>query len=259
MEKGVKSAAFSDLVGPDKYVKALEPVAGEDYRQLTFIQGARLTLRLPDGRSFSYPAGFDQSNGGRFNQVPMSGADEARRRLAVVNNLRALRTAANRYYESHGVTSATYGDIMGSDPHPNVRPVMGEDYRSVLFEKGIPLQVRLPDGRIVSEPNPIKKPLPADSAKEPTPAQVNRPAPSAPVSNDDAIVENLRKLNEAANEYYATHNTTSVTLDQLVGPGTSIPQLVPAEGEDYRSVLFVKGHPLRLYLKDGRIFVYPRQ
>jgi hypothetical protein len=36
-----------------------------------------------------------------------------------------------------------------------------------------------------------------------------------------------------------------------------IPELVPVAGENYRSVLFMKGHPLRLFLKDGRTLIYP--
>jgi hypothetical protein len=36
-----------------------------------------------------------------------------------------------------------------------------------------------------------------------------------------------------------------------------IPQLVPVAGEDYRTVLFKKGHPLRIFLKDGRELTYP--
>ena len=70
-------------------------------------------------------------------------------------------------------------------------------------------------------------------------------------------MENLRKLDDAANAYYDANGVTSVTLDQLVGPRNAIPQLIPVAGESYQSVLFVKGHPLRLFLKDGRTLVYP--
>ena len=50
-----------------------------------------------------------------------------------------------------------------------------------------------------------------------------------------------------------------VGLDQLVGPGKYIPSINSVAGEDYRTVLFKKGKPLRLFLKDGRIVIFPPQ
>jgi len=50
LEKGVENATYDDLVGPDKYIKRLVPVMGENYRQLQFRQGQPLRLRLPGGR-----------------------------------------------------------------------------------------------------------------------------------------------------------------------------------------------------------------
>jgi len=55
LENGTKAANFNDLVGPNRYIKALVPVAGENYRQLRFIQGQPLRVRLPDGRMIQYP------------------------------------------------------------------------------------------------------------------------------------------------------------------------------------------------------------
>jgi len=58
LERGVSSAGFSDLVGPDKLIKELKPVAGENYSTLNFgpnvtavsvttASGATVTLDLP--------------------------------------------------------------------------------------------------------------------------------------------------------------------------------------------------------------------
>jgi hypothetical protein len=140
---------------------------------------------------------------------------------------------------------------MAVTPHPEVTPVLGEDYKSVVFEKGIPLRIRLPDGRIIRDPNAVLKSRPAPEAA-PTPDKSQ-----APASGNDAILQNLRLLDQAANQYYAAHDTTTVTFEQLVGPGTLLPQINSVQGEDYHSVLFLKGRPLRLYLKDGRVIVYP--
>jgi hypothetical protein len=72
-------------------------------------------------------------------------------------------------------------------------------------------------------------------------------------------MDNLRALNEAAERYYADHNATSATFEQLVGPDKYVPAVLPVAGEDYRTVLFKKGRPLRIYLKDGRVVTYPPQ
>jgi hypothetical protein len=71
------------------------------------------------------------------------------------------------------------------------------------------------------------------------------------------IQENLRLLNAAANEYYEKNGTNTVTFDQLVGPGKAIPAIAPERDEDYRSILFMKGKPLRIHTKDGRTFSFP--
>lgn len=55
LENGVKSATYDDLVGPDKLIKAIVPVAGEDYRKVIFHQGLPIRVHLPDGRTFAFP------------------------------------------------------------------------------------------------------------------------------------------------------------------------------------------------------------
>ena len=261
LAKGVTTATYDDLVGPDKVVKAVVPVAGEDYHQLVFSQGQRLHIQLPDGRAFSFPS--DPSLGANprgGNGAPVS-ADDARKRMGVRRNLEALSKAANRYYEVKGVTSTTFSEVMSEPAHPDITPVMGEDYRSVILQKGTPVQLQLPDGRVVRAPvNRVPQPL-AGRPAGPNPIDPARQVPNPNAQNmspsDAAIMENLRKLYDAANAYYDANGVTSVTLDQLVGPRNAIPQLIPVAGESYQSVLFVKGHPLRLFLKDGRTLVYP--
>jgi type IV pilus assembly protein PilA len=54
LENGVTTASYSDLVGPTRYIKVLNSVAGEDYRALRFRQGQTLRVRLPDGRTVEY-------------------------------------------------------------------------------------------------------------------------------------------------------------------------------------------------------------
>jgi hypothetical protein len=68
----------------------------------------------------------------------------------VINNLRLLSIAAERFYAERGVTAATYDDLVGPRHSIQVmQPVMGENYRAIRFLHGQPLRVRLPDGRVL--------------------------------------------------------------------------------------------------------------
>lgn len=69
----------------------------------------------------------------------------------VQRNLRVLAVLARNYYRRTGSTTATYSDLIGpGKPWPDLPSVEGEDYRTVKFEKGKPVQVTLPDGRVLS-------------------------------------------------------------------------------------------------------------
>jgi len=69
---------------------------------------------------------------------------------AVLNNLRQFAAAGDQYCLEHGVSTATYGDLVGPGKYIRVlRPVAGESYRGLRFEVGGMLRVRLADGRLV--------------------------------------------------------------------------------------------------------------
>ena len=55
LETGQRAANFADIVGPTRYVKELQSIVGENYRQIRFVQGELLIVRLPDGRVMQYP------------------------------------------------------------------------------------------------------------------------------------------------------------------------------------------------------------
>jgi type IV pilus assembly protein PilA len=193
----------------------------------------------------------------------------------VLNNLRMLDAAADQFYLETGQTTATYDQLVGpSRVVKQVTVVAGEDYRSLIFRQGLPLRVRLSDGRMISYPQAQPQqgpyhqtPYPQAAPRaEVTPRPHVAPvvhsqdvAPRPPGSSGEAMLENLRKLNDAAEQFYTDHDTTTTTFYQLVGPDKYLPSITPVAGEDYRPLLFKKGHPLRLYLKDGRVIVFPPQ
>lgn len=54
LENGVSTATYSDLVGPDRYIKRMVPVVGENYRALRYVQGEPLRVKLPNGKVVEY-------------------------------------------------------------------------------------------------------------------------------------------------------------------------------------------------------------
>ena len=78
---------------------------------------------------------------------------QASQEKAVLNNLRTLAAAADRFYLERGVENATYEDLVGPDKDiKQLVPVMGENYRQLRFRQGVPLRLRLPDGRMIQYP-----------------------------------------------------------------------------------------------------------
>ena len=73
-------------------------------------------------------------------------------------------------------------------------------------------------------------------------------------SKEKTIQNNLRQLSSAAEQYYLETGSTNATYDNLVGPNRYIPELKPVAGENYRSIIFKQGSPIRITLPDGRTF-----
>lgn len=250
LEKGVNEATYADLVGPDKVVTSVQSVAGEDYRSLVFAQGQPLRIRLPDGRILRYPELLYPATPNTTRAYNPNAEPNV---VKVRSNLHALHAAADRYYAANGVTSVTYQALMEANTQLEIRSIMGEDYTPLIFTKGLPPEIRLPDGHIARDTTLIMVPVRPPTADAPE----QRWRPTGTVN--DGIFANLQTLDDAANQFYAAHGTTTTTFDELVGPGRPLPSIRSVTGEDYHSLLFKQGHPLRLYLKDGTVLVFPQQ
>lgn len=55
LETGTRTATYDQLVGPSKYIKVINPVAGENYRAVRFQQGQPIRVRLQSGKVIQYP------------------------------------------------------------------------------------------------------------------------------------------------------------------------------------------------------------
>ncbi len=54
LEHGAERATYGDLVGPGRYIRSLNPVAGESYTELVYEMGEPLAVTLGDGRVIRY-------------------------------------------------------------------------------------------------------------------------------------------------------------------------------------------------------------
>ena len=50
LETGTTTATYDQLVGPQRYIKVLNPIAGENYRALRFQQGQPIRVQLGNGK-----------------------------------------------------------------------------------------------------------------------------------------------------------------------------------------------------------------
>jgi len=118
------------------------------------------------------------------------------------------------------------------------------------------------DGYIVTDYDP--KTEIARLTKDGTPLQLHLVAPKLHPSPAGltpeirrAILDNLRQIAAAANQYYLENGRTSTRLGDLVGPEKTIKELKVADGEDYGSVtLFVSARTFSVATADGGIVTY---
>lgn len=74
-------------------------------------------------------------------------------------------------------------------------------------------------------------------------------------SQEKAVLNNLRQLSAAADQFYLENNKTTATYDDLVGPDKYIQRINPVAGEDYRTIIFKAETKLRVHVPTLRKFV----
>jgi len=88
-------------------------------------------------------------------------------------------------------------------------------------------------------------------------AQVAAPTPiTLPPESERAIMNNLRQIGAAADQYYLEHGTNRVTLADLVGPDKYIRELRPVAGENYEQLTLVQGEDLVITVPGGPTYTY---
>ena len=80
--------------------------------------------------------------------------------------------------------------------------------------------------------------LNSSQVKDATPAPI---APAVAAEITRAVLNNLRQISAAADQYYLETGKTSVTLAELVGPEKYIKQLKSVDGESYEGLQLKAG------------------
>jgi hypothetical protein len=70
------------------------------------------------------------------------------------------------------------------------------------------------------------------------------------------ILNNLRQLAAAADQYYLENGKSSTTYDELVGPTKYVKSITPLNGENYRGIQFAQGKAITVITATGHSVSY---
>jgi len=73
-----------------------------------------------------------------------------------------------------------------------------------------------------------------------------------------AIMNNLRQISAAADQYFLEHGVAEVALIDLVGsePTKFIKSLIIVDGERYEGLIIRQGEPIAVYRRSGEPVIY---
>jgi hypothetical protein len=70
------------------------------------------------------------------------------------------------------------------------------------------------------------------------------------------VLNNLRQLAAAADQFFLENGVARATYDDLVGPTKYVKQVAPVDGEDYRGIGFAQGKPIEVRTGQGYVISY---
>jgi len=82
-------------------------------------------------------------------------------------------------------------------------------------------------------------------------AATSAAATMTPTEITKAVLNNLRQISGAADQYFLETGKTSVTLAELVGPTKYIKQLIPVDGESHGGLQLRSGIPMAVTTAHG--------
>jgi hypothetical protein len=77
-----------------------------------------------------------------------------------------------------------------------------------------------------------------------------------PLAIKKQVLNNLRRLAAAADQFYLENGVSKATYDQLVGPTKYVKEIIPVDREDYRAIQFVQGKTMQTTTSEGYVISY---
>ncbi len=87
-------------------------------------------------------------------------------------------------------------------------------------------------------------------------APIKQVASEPPPELKRKVMNNLRQLAAAADQFYLENGVDKATYDELVGPTKYVKDIKPADGEEYRGLRFVQGRKIEVTTQQGFVFSY---
>lgn len=89
-----------------------------------------------------------------------------------------------------------------------------------------------------------------------THAKIRQVAAEPPPELKRRVINNLRQLAAAADQYYLEYGTNHVTYDDLVGPSKYVKKMDSVDGEEYQGLKFAQGEGLEVKTSQGFVISY---
>ena len=86
--------------------------------------------------------------------------------------------------------------------------------------------------------------------------QVDSPPPEPPPEIKQKILNNLRQLSAAADQYFLENGVSKANYDALVGPTKYVKRIDPVAGEQYQGMQFEQGKELKVTTEQGHVVSY---
>ncbi|MDO8540824.1 MAG: hypothetical protein Q7S40_10345 [Opitutaceae bacterium] len=87
-------------------------------------------------------------------------------------------------------------------------------------------------------------------------ARVKHAAAEPPAELKQRVLRNLRMLAAAADQFFLERGVTRASYEDLVGPTKYVKEIIPVDGEDYRSLQFAQAKPMEVRTSQGYVISY---
>lgn len=190
------------------------------------VNRQRIIELMPDGSGRAWKA-MDESTAG-LGPLALRGAEQFKIEPTDIPTEIILREAGK---ESHPIRLAWASDhiLRGFLPDTKLPPPLGQLYLVRLTEE---------EARAFRWPS---------KAEEDERIRVEKQT-----HLQRALLNNLRMLAAAADQYYLENGVAHATYDELVGPSKYVKVVTPVDGEDYRRITFRQGQALEVTTASGQ-------